>query len=288
MCSRSRASTSSSTPSGQPDVKRADPALVVGGDRDGREHALDLVVREAFARRDAPASARRRSSCAHGQAVMPWASTPVRVRVPRSDATAAPTQRVDLLRAAGRTRASGRSPGSGRRSSPRREGRPALAHLLGDVSRRAPRRGGSRSSTTWSIASFTTSSKRDMCTPAWLRVEVHGALELGEEVAAAGRGRAAAVGLAPAAADANHLLDPATPTRVRLTSVRGRAAWTSPGEEGSGGSRSWGRKCQGRIGRVGEHAVAPCNRARSKVNGRPASLSAGGAVVYFARPGPRA
>ena len=30
------------------------------------------------------------SSWAQGQAVMPWASTPVRVRVPRSDATAVP------------------------------------------------------------------------------------------------------------------------------------------------------------------------------------------------------
>ncbi len=30
------------------------------------------------------------SSCAHGQAVMPWASTPTRRRVPRADETAEP------------------------------------------------------------------------------------------------------------------------------------------------------------------------------------------------------
>ena len=43
-------------------------------------------------------SARRRSrersvtsSCAHGQAVMPWASTPISRRVPRADATAEPS-----------------------------------------------------------------------------------------------------------------------------------------------------------------------------------------------------
>ncbi len=36
--------------------------------------------------RDRPAT----SSWAHGQAVMPWASTPVSVRVPRSEETAVP------------------------------------------------------------------------------------------------------------------------------------------------------------------------------------------------------
>ena len=66
---RSRASTSSSTPLGPADVKRADPALVVGGDRDGGEHALDLVVGESLGGeplprapgRPAPARTDRRS-----------------------------------------------------------------------------------------------------------------------------------------------------------------------------------------------------------------------------------
>ena len=74
---------------GAADVERADAALVVGGDGDGVEDALDLVVGEAVGARRSrarPAS----SPWAQGQAVMPWASTPVSVRVPRSEATAVP------------------------------------------------------------------------------------------------------------------------------------------------------------------------------------------------------
>ena len=74
---------------GDADVEGADAALVVGGDRDGVEDVLDCSsVKPPPARRSRAAS--RTMPWAQGQAVMPWARTPVRVRVPRSEATAVP------------------------------------------------------------------------------------------------------------------------------------------------------------------------------------------------------
>ena len=76
---------------GAADVEGADAALVVGGDRDGVEDLarsrprLKPLVGEALA-----GAGRRPCSWAQGQAVMPWAWTPVSVRVPRSEATAVP------------------------------------------------------------------------------------------------------------------------------------------------------------------------------------------------------
>ena len=91
MWRRSRASTSSVGALGAADVQRPDAALVVGGDGDGLEDALDLVVGEAVGG-EALAGAVGEQPWAQGQAVMPWASTPVRVRVPRSEATAVPNR----------------------------------------------------------------------------------------------------------------------------------------------------------------------------------------------------
>ena len=73
------------------------------------------------------------SSCAHGHAVIPWAATPTRRRVPCSEATAEPIQRVDLLRRDARHRRGlvlGVARGDRHLGA---QGVLALAHLLGDV-----------------------------------------------------------------------------------------------------------------------------------------------------------
>ena len=90
MRSRSRASMLDVGALGAADVEGADAALVVGRDGDGVEDALDLVVGEACSDEALAGAVGRRRPWAQGQAVMPWASTPVRVRVPRSEATAVP------------------------------------------------------------------------------------------------------------------------------------------------------------------------------------------------------
>ncbi len=57
---------------------------------DGLDRPLDLLGVEALRRRAVRGASPATISWAQGQAVMPWAWTPVRVRVPRSEATAVP------------------------------------------------------------------------------------------------------------------------------------------------------------------------------------------------------
>ena len=75
--------------SARPRWSCADPALVVGGDGDGSKmRSISSSVKPSASRRSRARSAS--TPWAQGQAVMPCASTPVSVRVPRSDATAVP------------------------------------------------------------------------------------------------------------------------------------------------------------------------------------------------------
>ena len=119
------------------------------------------------------------SSCAHGHAVMPWAATPIEPARAALGRDRGAEQRVHLLRPDarhGRRLVLGVA-GGDRHLGPRRV--LALAHALGDVlGERLGLEGAPRRGSTSPIASLTTSSKRDMCAPFWLRAEVDEALQL--------------------------------------------------------------------------------------------------------------
>ena len=193
MCNRSRASTSSSTPSGPSDVKRADPTLVVGGDRDGREHALDLVVGEALrgetlARAPGDQLLRARTG---GHALGLDAGQGAGAALGHHGGAA---QRVDLLGGqAGRGGRHGLRVAGGDRHLGAK-----AALLLADLLR-DPRREllGAEGLAQHDLVDRLVDDLLEArhVHPRLVRVEVHGALELGEEVAA-GRvgGGAVAVG----------------------------------------------------------------------------------------------
>ena len=104
------------------------------------------------------------SSCAHGQAVMPWASTPTMRRVPVGARHGRAEERVDLLRArAGR----GGELVLGIAGGDRDLGARAVLAVAHEPAMWAASVSALKASesTTSSIASFTISSKRDMCAP---------------------------------------------------------------------------------------------------------------------------
>ena len=72
------------------DEERALAALVVRRDRDELEDPLDVVLRRSPPRAGAPTPSPRTSPCAHGQALMPIASTPTMRRTLVRDAAAMP------------------------------------------------------------------------------------------------------------------------------------------------------------------------------------------------------
>ena len=89
IASSEAASISATQSSTQPICSVAEAALVVGGDGNLGEDALDLLAGEAVVGSRSPARAAT-SSWAHGQAVIPVADTPTTRRVPCSKATARP------------------------------------------------------------------------------------------------------------------------------------------------------------------------------------------------------
>ena len=162
------------------DVEGAAAALVVGGERDEVEDPLDVASsKPASASRSAARP--RTSPWAHGQALIPVASTPTTRRdAVLPVAAAIPIERDHLLRRepADRRRAPHRASGAVIRTSARKRALPAddvardvLGERLDDAAPRRP--------TTASIASSNSSGKRDMCTPFCSRDEVDRALDLG-------------------------------------------------------------------------------------------------------------
>ena len=150
---------------GAAQVELADAALVVGGDGDGVEDALDLVGGEAVGLQALARSSARLllGAGAGGHALRLDAGERAGAAL-GGDGDA--VELVDLLARRARTRARGRSRGSGPRSAPRRAGRPgARARCSAMWAASASARSVS-DRTTSSIASLTTSSKRDMWTPA--------------------------------------------------------------------------------------------------------------------------
>ena len=156
----------------------------------------------ASARGSAPAT----SSWAQGQAVIPCASTPVSVRVPRSDDDRGAEQRVDLLRGQRR---------GGRRHRFRVAGRDRhlgaqavllLADCVGDL--RGEVLGAQRLAEDDLVDRLVDDLLEARHVDSRLaRVEVDEAFELGEEVV--GPGRRAVAGGSAMPADSDHLLDSA-------------------------------------------------------------------------------
>ena len=79
----------SSQPSGQPTCRRPIPRwLWVATGTAASTRSISSSEKPSAASRSRERAVT--SSCAHGHAVMPWASTPISRRVPRAEATAEP------------------------------------------------------------------------------------------------------------------------------------------------------------------------------------------------------
>ena len=146
------------------DVERAAPALVVRRERDELEDPLDVELVEAGLA-EPLGGLPRTSPCAHGQALIPVASTPTTRRVarrptPRRSRSARPSPASRARSRASRARA-----GSARRSAPRRAARAGARRCGAAMCSASSSTSSASPITTSSIASSNSSGKRDMCTP---------------------------------------------------------------------------------------------------------------------------